>query len=84
MNCPACNVELKMGDRQSVEVNYCPTCRGVWLERGALDKIIDRAVEASGRNQTDRYRDHNTRDHNHDDHEHGGHRRKSFLSNLLD
>lgn len=44
MNCPACNVELKMTERQGVEIDYCPQCRGVWLDRGELDKIIERAA----------------------------------------
>ncbi|MBT9155770.1 MAG: hypothetical protein DDT37_00738 [Firmicutes bacterium] len=42
MLCPVCsNVELKMSERKGVEVDYCPKCRGVWLDRGELDKIID-------------------------------------------
>lgn len=43
MKCPVCAVELKMADRQGIEVDYCPQCRGVWLDRGELDKIIERA-----------------------------------------
>ena len=45
MNCPACKVELKMADRQGVEIDYCPQCRGVWLDRGELDKIIERSAQ---------------------------------------
>ena len=45
MNCPVCNVALNMTERQGVEVDYCPKCRGVWLDRGELDKLIDRAVD---------------------------------------
>jgi uncharacterized protein len=44
MNCPNCNVVLQMTERQGVEINYCPKCRGVWLDRGELDRIIERAV----------------------------------------
>jgi Zn-finger nucleic acid-binding protein len=44
MNCPVCQVELKMADRQGVEIDYCPKCRGVWLDRGELDKIIERSA----------------------------------------
>lgn len=44
MNCPVCNVELRMADRQGVEIDYCPKCRGVWLDRGELDKIIERSL----------------------------------------
>ena len=42
MNCPADGTELRMTDRSGVEIDYCPKCRGVWLDRGELDKIIDR------------------------------------------
>lgn len=44
-DCPRCGVTLAMTDRQGVEVDYCPTCRGVWLDRGELDKLIERAAE---------------------------------------
>ena len=44
MKCPVCkSVDLAMTERQGVEIDYCPTCRGVWLDRGELDKIIQRA-----------------------------------------
>jgi uncharacterized protein len=44
MKCPVCvEVDLKIADRQGVEIDYCPRCRGVWLDRGELDKIISRA-----------------------------------------
>ena len=44
MQCPVCNVPLNMSNRQEVEIDYCPQCRGVWLDRGELDKIIERSV----------------------------------------
>ncbi len=45
MNCPVCkDVDLVMTDRQGVEIDYCPRCRGVWLDRGELDKIIERSA----------------------------------------
>lgn len=46
MRCPVDNETLIMADRNGVEIDYCPTCRGVWLDRGELDKIIDRASGA--------------------------------------
>jgi len=46
MKCPICNVDLVMSDRQGVEIDYCPQCRGVWLDRGELDKIIERSAPA--------------------------------------
>ena len=45
MLCPVCRVDLKMADRQGVEVDYCPQCRGVWLDRGELDKIVERSAQ---------------------------------------
>ena len=45
MKCPVCrSVDLLMSDRNGIEIDYCPTCRGVWLDRGELDKIIERAT----------------------------------------
>lgn len=43
MLCPRCIVELTMTDRQGIEIDYCPKCRGVWLDQGELDKIIERS-----------------------------------------
>ncbi len=45
MQCPSCDSELKISDRQGVEIDYCPKCRGVWLDRGELDKIIERSAQ---------------------------------------
>src|SRR3546814_8973680 len=42
--CPTCRVDLVMSERQGIEIDYCPQCRGVWLDRGELDKIIERSV----------------------------------------
>lgn len=42
--CPACRVDLVMSERQGIEIDYCPKCRGVWLDRGELDKIIERSA----------------------------------------
>ena len=43
MQCPVCKtVHLTMADRNGIEIDYCPQCRGVWLDRGELDKIIER------------------------------------------
>ncbi len=42
MPCPVCKVDLVMTERQGIEIDYCPKCRGVWLDRGELDKIIER------------------------------------------
>lgn len=42
MKCPIDDTDLQMTERQGVEIDFCPQCRGVWLDRGELDKIIDR------------------------------------------
>jgi uncharacterized protein len=44
MPCPVCKLPLVMSERQGVEIDYCPQCRGVWLDRGELDKIVERAA----------------------------------------
>ncbi len=43
MYCPVCQERLLMTDRQGVEIDYCPKCRGVWLDRGELEKLIEKA-----------------------------------------
>ena len=47
MACPVDGTTLTMSERAGIEIDYCPTCRGVWLDRGELDKIIERNSEAS-------------------------------------
>ena len=44
MKCPIDDTTLQMSDRQGIEIDYCPDCRGVWLDRGELDKIIERSA----------------------------------------
>jgi Zn-finger nucleic acid-binding protein len=45
MKCPVCpDSTLSMSNREGIEIDYCPTCRGVWLDRGELDKIIERSA----------------------------------------
>ena len=45
MSCPVCDVPLTMSERQGIEIDYCPQCRGIWLDRGELDKIIERSAK---------------------------------------
>jgi len=45
MRCPVDETTLVMSERSGIEIDYCPQCRGVWLDRGELDKIIDRSAE---------------------------------------
>lgn len=52
MLCPVCkDVNLVMSERSEVEIDYCPSCRGVWLDRGELDKIIERSTQNSRQNE---------------------------------
>lgn len=94
MKCPIDQTELVISDRQGVEIDYCPTCRGVWLDRGELDKVIDRTEamlgpSSSGRSESrdDSYRDRND-DFGHDDGRRFDSRKKkkreSFLGDLFD
>lgn len=54
MKCPVCvTPDLLMTERQSIEIGYCPTCRGVWLERGELDRLIARADDDAAERRRD-------------------------------
>ncbi len=44
MKCPICNVELRASEREGIEIDYCPQCRGIWLDRDELDKIIEQLM----------------------------------------
>ncbi len=71
MKCPVCkDVTLLMSEKNGVEIDYCPECRGIWLDRGELDKIIDRARDArDGYREGERqeYRREERRDDRHED-----------------
>lgn len=56
MKCPNDNTTLVMTDRNGVEIDYCPECRGVWLDRGELDKIIERSSAPMQGNQASQHR----------------------------
>ena len=78
MQCPIDGAELVLAERAGVEIDYCPKCRGVWLDRGELDKIIDRSAVAEAPQPRD---PRESRDH------HGGKPRKKrggFLEELFD
>ena len=55
MKCPNCNENLVMTDRSGIEIDYCAVCRGVWLDRGELDKIIERSSQNIKNVQQDIY-----------------------------
>ena len=78
INCPRCDVTMSGFERQGVETDVCPSCRGVWLDRGELDKIIDRYNSYDRDDDNDRYRgreEYRERHHS---------RRKSFWQELFD
>ena len=88
MKCPTCaDTTLVMSDRQGVEIDYCPQCRGVWLDRGELDKLIERSAtmaEAPAASAATRSRPTFVGS----DYEHGrsaqGNRKKSWLGDIFD
>jgi uncharacterized protein len=87
MKCPNCNETLVMTERQGVEIDYCPKCRGIWLDKGELDKIIEKSM----RDQTNFEDDEEDKHNYHDDHHKGQYepnykrkRRGGFLSNLFE
>ena len=94
MDCPACKTEnLSMTERQGVEIDYCPKCRGVWLDRGELDKIIERAstelasaarASAAQQPQPAAPVAGNRQGGQRDDRHHSGHNRKSIWKELFD
>ncbi|CAE6733332.1 hypothetical protein R69927_02321 [Paraburkholderia domus] len=101
MKCPVCKTtDLLMTERRSVEIDYCPVCRGVWLDRGELDKLIaqdagsdDMSVNAIARTSRndhpdrDRHRDHaydNNRTHDNHRTDYRGHKKKRSLFDMFD
>ena len=90
MKCPSCEVELTMAERQGIEIDYCPQCRGVWLNRGELDKIIERSSPGVSATTAPAWRgqEYEKRRHKHEegdgDEYYGKRRKKSFLSDLFD
>ncbi len=92
MKCPLCSVDLMIADRQGIEIDYCPKCRGVWLDRGELDKMIERSAAPPPQSYGGEYREPHPRqappahpreyDPRHSGHQ--KHKRKSFLQEVFD
>jgi uncharacterized protein len=89
--CPSCKTPLSMADRSGIEIDYCPTCRGVWLDRGELDKIIERSAGAApASNPPPRvpeavdYRRDAHHGHSYGQGHHYPRKKKSFLSEVFD
>jgi uncharacterized protein len=99
MKCPVCEVHLVMMERLQVEIDYCPKCRGVWLDRGELDKLIERSTADQnsmdlGRTSVQEHRERygerdqhirlgQSRHHDPRDYDHKKHKRRSILEELF-
>ena len=86
MKCPVClQPDLVMAERQGIEIDYCPQCRGVWLDRGELDKIIERsaAQQPPAPPAQPGYAEHREHRRDYDDDYHGGYGHKKKRRGLL-
>ena len=97
MKCPACDVTLSISSREGIEIDFCPQCRGVWLDRGELDKVIERTLSgspAAGATPDNRYDDRRPDDRRyeergyddrpHDDRSAKKRKRRSFLEDMFE
>jgi uncharacterized protein len=89
MNCPVCSVQLLISERQGIEIDYCPQCRGVWLDRGELDKIIERSAAELPQPQSResgyaQHGDRHDKGHHGEYHGKGQYKKRSFLLDLFD
>jgi len=85
MQCPICSVELVMTKRQGIEIDYYPKCRGVWLDRGELDKIIENSVQPPAANHDELNRlQEQYHQNDHHKYQHGHKRKESFFEELFD
>ncbi len=90
MKCPVCaDVNLVMSERQGIEIDYCPQCRGVWLDRGELDKIIERSAASlsEGRPESRDYDNRDSHKYRHkddDDYYYKRKKRGGFLGEIFD
>jgi uncharacterized protein len=62
MKCPICDIEMRITEREGVEIDYCPLCRGVWLDRGELEKILTRVESQQSRGRDERDEDEDMED----------------------
>ena len=85
MQCPRCQVNLSISDRQGIEIDFCPQCRGVWLDRGELDKIVERAARYRDSDDDDQLPRSSDRGYGREDREDRYYKkRKSFWTELFD
>lgn len=79
MKCPNCNETLLMTQRNNVEIDYCPKCRGIWLDKGELDKLLEYDNKRSN-DEHHRY----DNDHDHDRHKQHPRKKRGFLGDFFD
>lgn len=86
MKCPVCtNIDLVMSERQGVEIDYCPNCRGIWLDRGELDKIIDKSLSNDKGTPYYQQPQQNFKEYKQNEsHDYHKYRKKHWLSELFD
>jgi len=96
MKCPIDDAVLVISDRNQIEIDYCPTCRGVWLDRGELDKIIEKSEQVqqpnrnsdraqSSYNRDDDRKEYRDRDYNNNENKYPRKKkRESFLGDMFD
>lgn len=84
MKCPSCkDITLSLSERAGIEIDYCPECRGVWLDRGELDKILEKSKEENPINQP-RPSHQGHPSHSHEHYQKPYKRKKSFLEEIFD
>lgn len=93
MKCPICNVELLMTDKHGIEIDYCPTCRGIWLDRGELEKLVERmsalergyVVRTAEESRVREYSGHNGHEHReYDKHDRHYGKREGLFGKIFD
>jgi uncharacterized protein len=85
MKCPTCkDINLVISERQGIEIDYCPECRGIWLDRGELDKIIERSTSEPVADQNREISKNRPQNHDKEDYHYKKKKRESFLGDLFD
>ena len=85
MNCPVCNVQLSLSEKQGIEIDYCPKCRGIWLDRGELEKIVDRTNSFQSENRPlQKYDDDDDYHYKYKDKDYKYKKKKGFLGDIFD
>ena len=87
MKCPSCNETLLMSEKKGIEIDYCPNCRGIWLDRGELEKIIERSADhySKKENYESDYKQYGYNEYDKDYNNKYPHKKKkSFLNDFFD